>query len=81
MANNPVVQYAAQAASRQVGLATESNTGIPVSTTQDGRFPVRCGSPQASIPVPTTVQFALARRAYDTPSVAYAGNSNKLCSE
>ena len=36
MANNPVVQYAAQAASRQVGLATESNTGIPVSATQDG---------------------------------------------
>ena len=33
-------------------------------------------SPQALIPVPTTVQFALARRAYDTPSVAYTGNSN-----
>ena len=42
-------------------------------------FPVRCGSPQALIPVPTTVQLALARRTYVTPSVAYAGNSNPLC--
>lgn len=42
-------------------------------------FPVRCGSPQALIPVPTTVQLALARRSYVTPSVAYAGNSNPLC--
>ena len=42
-------------------------------------FPVRCGSPQALIPVPTTVQLALARRTYVTPFVAYAGNSNPLC--
>ena len=42
-------------------------------------FPVRCGSPQALIPVPTTVQLALARRTYVTPPVAYAGNSNPLC--
>lgn len=42
-------------------------------------FPVRCGSPQALIPVSTTVQLALARRTYVTPSVAYAGNSNPLC--
>lgn len=46
--------------------------------TQDG-VPVRSGSPQALIPVPTTVQLALARRTYVTPSVAYAGNSNPLC--
>ena len=42
-------------------------------------FPVRCGSPQALIPAPTAVQFALARRTYVTQSVAYAGNSNPLC--
>ena len=42
-------------------------------------IPVRCGSPQALISAPTAVQLALARKAYATPSVAYAGNSNPLC--
>ena len=37
-------------------------------------FPVRCGSPQALIPVPTTVQFALARSPYDTAMVANETN-------
>ena len=75
VANNPVVQYAAQAASRQVGLATESNTGIPVSTTQDGvPRPTWISAGVNSRPNGGTVCFS--SQGYDTATTAYAGNSN-----
>ena len=75
VANNPVVQYAAQAASRQVGLATESNTGIPVSTTQDGvPRPTWISAGVNSRPNGGTVCFS--SQGYDTATTAYTGNSN-----
>ena len=47
VSNQPVVKPRTTTPTSQTSLATVSNNGIPVSATQDGRFPVRCGSPQA----------------------------------
>lgn len=62
VSNQPVLQPDPRSAIKCCGLATVSNNGVPASATQAGRMPSRCESPQALIPVPTTVFRAILPR-------------------
>lgn len=59
VSNQPVLQPNPRSAIKCCGLATVSNNGVPASTTQAGRMPSRCRSPQALIPAPTAVFRAI----------------------